>query len=57
MSLYVRIVFPQPSSAGLKTGVIDIPVVNVYTDFFINDIWGKRGIDYHLVSDVSMKKS
>ncbi|WHY73206.1 MGDG synthase family glycosyltransferase [Fictibacillus enclensis] len=49
--------FPSAVISRLKKrGVIDIPVVNVYTDFFINDIWGKRGIDYHLVSDVSMKK-
>ncbi|MBE4906925.1 galactosyldiacylglycerol synthase [Bacillus luteolus] len=27
----------------------DIPVINVYTDFFINDVWGKRNIDYHFV--------
>ncbi|MED2972126.1 MULTISPECIES: MGDG synthase family glycosyltransferase [unclassified Fictibacillus] len=39
-----------------KRGLIQVPVVNVYTDFFINDIWGKKGIDYHLVSDSSMKK-
>lgn len=31
-----------------KRNLIDIPVINVYTDFFMNGIWGKKGIDYHL---------
>jgi processive 1,2-diacylglycerol beta-glucosyltransferase len=39
-----------------RIGKIDVPVVNVYTDFFINDVWGKSGIDYHLVNDRSMKQ-
>ncbi|MED3663851.1 UDP-N-acetylglucosamine--LPS N-acetylglucosamine transferase [Geobacillus stearothermophilus] len=26
-----------------------VPVVNVYTDFFMNSVWGKRFIDYHFV--------
>ncbi|USK36242.1 hypothetical protein LIT25_11485 [Bacillus sp. F19] len=26
-----------------------IPVVNVYTDYFINHIWGIEEIDYHFV--------
>jgi UDP-N-acetylglucosamine:LPS N-acetylglucosamine transferase len=34
----------------LKTrGLTEIPVINVYTDFFVNDIWGREGIDYHFV--------
>ncbi|EIT85984.1 monogalactosyldiacylglycerol synthase [Fictibacillus macauensis ZFHKF-1] len=49
--------FPSAIISRLKQrGLIDVPVVNVYTDFFINDIWGKQGIDYHLVSDHSMRK-
>lgn len=35
---------------------IDIPTVNVYTDFFINGIWGKEHIDLHLVNDEPMKQ-
>lgn len=35
---------------------IDIPVVNVYTDYFINTIWGWKSIDYHFVPDVCFKK-
>ncbi|MFB4164318.1 glycosyltransferase [Alteribacillus sp. JSM 102045] len=37
--------------------VISIPVVNVYTDFFINTIWGKKGIDFHLVPDTPLKQA
>ncbi|MET3695740.1 UDP-N-acetylglucosamine:LPS N-acetylglucosamine transferase [Bacillus oleivorans] len=34
----------------LKTKKIhSIPVMNVYTDYFINQIWGTDTIDYHLV--------
>ncbi len=35
---------------------VDVPTVNVYTDFFINGIWGKEGIDLHLVNDEPMKR-
>lgn len=38
-----------------KTGACDVPVLNIYTDFFINDVWGKDMIDYHFVSGVKMK--
>ncbi|MFD1361661.1 MGDG synthase family glycosyltransferase [Lentibacillus salinarum] len=30
--------------------------VNVYTDFFINGIWGIAGIDYHFVPTVAVKE-
>jgi UDP-N-acetylglucosamine:LPS N-acetylglucosamine transferase len=30
-------------------GVCKTPIVNVYTDFFINDLWGKKHIDMHFV--------
>lgn len=33
----------------------DIPVINVYTDFFINDIWGREMIDFHFVPTQSVK--
>ncbi|RLQ93193.1 MGDG synthase family glycosyltransferase [Falsibacillus albus] len=32
------------------------PVINVYTDFFINDIWGKKAIDYHLAPNQQAKE-
>ncbi|MBM7649412.1 UDP-N-acetylglucosamine:LPS N-acetylglucosamine transferase [Bacillus ectoiniformans] len=28
---------------------VHAPVINVYTDFFINSVWGKSDIDYHFV--------
>ncbi|WP_163538842.1 glycosyltransferase [Gracilibacillus sp. YIM 98692] len=31
-------------------------VVNVYTDYFINDLWGIKHIDYHFVPSVHVKK-
>ncbi|WP_164668113.1 MGDG synthase family glycosyltransferase [Virgibacillus doumboii] len=30
--------------------------VNVYTDYFVNRIWGIEGIDYHLVPSVMVKE-
>ncbi len=35
---------------------IDVPVINVYTDFFVSDVWGKRSIDYHFVPHLEAKK-
>jgi processive 1,2-diacylglycerol beta-glucosyltransferase len=32
-----------------------IPIINVYTDFFINDVWGKEGIEYHFVPNQQVK--
>lgn len=32
------------------------PVLNVYTDYFINDLWGMRYIDYHFVPSPSSKQ-
>ncbi|WAA13312.1 MGDG synthase family glycosyltransferase [Fervidibacillus halotolerans] len=37
-------------------GKIDIPIFNVYTDFFIHKGWGVKGIDGHFVSTENMKK-
>ncbi|WP_158595159.1 MGDG synthase family glycosyltransferase [Oceanobacillus piezotolerans] len=31
-------------------------VVNVYTDYFVNDLWGIRHIDYHFVPSVHVKQ-
>lgn len=31
------------------------PVINVYTDFFINDVWGKTEIDFHFVPHQKVK--
>ena len=38
-------------SSGLSTP----PVINIYTDFFVNRLWGLEGIDYHFVPDNFIK--
>lgn len=32
------------------------PVINVYTDYFINNLWGKGGINYHFVPSPHAKR-
>lgn len=32
-----------------KQAIAEIPVINVYTDLFMNGIWAKRGVKYHFV--------
>ncbi|MFC4557502.1 glycosyltransferase [Virgibacillus kekensis] len=39
-----------------KKNQLNAIVVNVYTDFFINRVWGIEGIDYHLVATEAMKE-
>lgn len=39
-----------------EKGMINIPVVNVYTDFFIHRFWGTKQIDFHFVSSPIMKE-
>ena len=49
--------FPSLLMSRLKNkGRCDIPVINVYTDYFVNDIWGRDGIDYHLVPTKEVKQ-
>ncbi|WP_409300974.1 MGDG synthase family glycosyltransferase [Peribacillus sp. SCS-155] len=36
-------------------GNLNIPVLNVYTDYFIHKLWGIQYIDYHFVTSVEMK--
>ncbi|MDF0727101.1 glycosyltransferase [Cytobacillus sp. S13-E01] len=40
-----------------KSGACKVPTLNIYTDFFINDVWGREMVDYHFVSDSSMKSN
>lgn len=48
--------FPSYFLNQLKfRGQCNIPVINVYTDFFINDIWGRERIDYHFVPSQMVK--
>jgi processive 1,2-diacylglycerol beta-glucosyltransferase len=39
-----------------KNGKCSVPCINIYTDFFMNDVWGSEHIDYHFVPDERMKK-
>ncbi|WP_257348426.1 MGDG synthase family glycosyltransferase [Pseudalkalibacillus decolorationis] len=49
--------FPSALISRLKRNhSISVPVVNIYTDFFVNGIWGQSEIDLHLVNDQTMKK-
>ncbi|MGM9950945.1 MAG: glycosyltransferase [Lysinibacillus sp.] len=40
-----------------KRNECDIPVVNVYTDFFVSKLWGKELIDYHFLPMEEMKET
>ncbi|MGG4489365.1 MGDG synthase family glycosyltransferase [Metabacillus idriensis] len=49
--------FPSFLADKLKRyGMITAPVVNVYTDFFLNGVWGRDHIDMHIVSTAGMKQ-
>ncbi len=49
--------FPSYLCSILKiNGVFNGPIVNVYTDFFINSVWAKEGIDLHLVPSQEVKE-
>jgi processive 1,2-diacylglycerol beta-glucosyltransferase len=49
--------FPSRILQRLKRrNLINIPVINVYTDFFMNGIWGKKAIDYHFVPHQDAKQ-
>lgn len=42
--------FPSHAAGRLKEkGLIDVPVMNAYTDFFVGGVWAKEGIDLHIV--------
>ncbi|WP_083844883.1 MGDG synthase family glycosyltransferase [Kurthia senegalensis] len=42
--------FPSHAAGNLKVkGLIDVPVINAYTDFFVGGVWAKDGIDLHIV--------
>lgn len=42
--------FPSSMLSKLKLkGKCQVPVVNVYTDFFVNSVWGCEGVDAHLL--------
>lgn len=39
-----------------RKGRLEATTVNVYTDYFVNRVWGIEGIDYHLVPSISVKE-
>lgn len=41
----------------VKHAIKDTAVVNVYTDLFINGVWAKKGITYHLVPHTTAKET
>lgn len=48
--------FPSFLISRLRySGISTPPVINVYTDFFINRLWGIHEIDYHFVPDLAIK--
>ncbi|MBT2729660.1 galactosyldiacylglycerol synthase [Bacillus sp. ISL-75] len=49
--------FPSSLLSKLKMkGKCDIPIINVYTDFFINSVWGREGIDLHFLPSQEIKR-
>ncbi|MBP0726688.1 galactosyldiacylglycerol synthase [Bacillus sp. RG28] len=50
--------FPSNILSQLKRkGKCNIPVINVYTDYFINNVWGLDGIDLHFLPSQEVKES
>ena len=48
--------FPSHLLIQLKMkGKCHVPVINVYTDFFINSVWGREGIDAHFLPSQEVK--
>jgi processive 1,2-diacylglycerol beta-glucosyltransferase len=39
-----------------EKGEISVPIINVYTDYFIHHIWGTRHIDYHFAPTYETKE-
>jgi UDP-N-acetylglucosamine:LPS N-acetylglucosamine transferase len=49
--------FPSNVLNRLKMkGLIATPVINIYTDFFISNLWGKSSIDYHFTPNRESKE-
>ncbi|MGM9929980.1 MAG: galactosyldiacylglycerol synthase [Bacillus sp. (in: firmicutes)] len=48
--------FPSHLMSKLKMeGRCDIPIINVYTDFFVNSVWAFDGIDLHFLPNQEVK--
>lgn len=49
--------FPSYLLSQLKVlGKCHVPIINVYTDFFISNVWGKEGIDLHFLPSKEVKE-
>lgn len=49
--------FPSYLLSQLKRqGKCHVPIMNVYTDFFISNVWGKEGIDIHFIPSQEVKE-
>lgn len=49
--------FPSNVLNRLKMkGLLATPVVNIYTDFFVSNLWGKSYIDYHFAPNRECKE-
>ncbi|MFE4812432.1 galactosyldiacylglycerol synthase [Peribacillus simplex] len=49
--------FPSYLLSQLKIkGKCNIPIINVYTDFFINNVWGSKEIDFHFLPTQELKE-
>ncbi len=49
--------FPSYLLSQLKMkGKCSTPVINVYTDYFINNVWGSEGIDAHFLPSQEVKE-
>ena len=50
--------FPSYLLSQLKIkGKCNVPVINVYTYFFINNVWGREGIDVHFLPSQEVKET
>lgn len=55
--LFCTHALPSNLASKLKQNrKLDSIVVNVYTDYFINRVWGMEGVDYHLAPSLQVKQ-
>nr|WP_256218554.1 hypothetical protein [Bacillus sp. MUM 116] len=49
--------FPSYLLSQLKRkGKYNVSIINVYTDFFINNVWGREEIDFHFLPSQDVKE-
>ncbi|MCY9513443.1 MGDG synthase family glycosyltransferase [Paenibacillus apiarius] len=44
------------ASRLIRNNLLCIPVINAYTDFFVNDVWGGKEIEFHFAPDPYIKQ-